>query len=447
MNTGDSDNIYLNITVSNNSGNAKAFTPAIYKVTYDNPIINRPSDYYMSIVKFEIPLQDLPLFVMPNVPPTLYNGIASQTGNTVIGDGTMFTSDMIGGTINFTYGQSGTITGVTSATVLTVSSSFTNFNQQFTVIYGNTDINLTPFQVGVCQQQNVGTPANPAAANFPESIEYYPQDEQLSTSDPTYYYVYSYGHLIDMLNNALMASWAAAGSPGGAGNFPYYVYNEDYSLIQIIMPWSFVHATAAANFHWTVFNNINAQLFLFSFNDVLNNGRYEIWEPPAEYDNSYIAGPPYPVAPGYPLFASPLTPRAAGGTYIFSQEYPTSDYMNSIRKIVITTTSMPVQKEFFPTPGNSNLSNTNSLPIVADFYLDLGNKAGNQTSVAIYTAQLYRLIDLISDNPMRKIDLEFFWSDRLNNLYPLTLSIYDTISMKIGFFCKNLYRNQQLKYI
>ena len=121
--------------------------------------------------------------------------------------------------------------------------------------------------------------------------------------------------------------------------------------------------------------------------------------------------------------------------------------MNSIRKIVITTTSMPVQKEFFPTPGNSNLSNTNSLPIVADFYLDLGNKAGNQTSVAIYTAQLYRLIDLISDNPMRKIDLEFFWSDRLNNLYPLTLSIYDTISMKIGFFSKKLYRNQQLKYI
>lgn len=442
MNTsnGSSDNIYLNVTVSNTTADPLAFTPAVYNVTYDNPILDKPSDYYMTIVKFEIPLQDLPLFVMPNIPATIYEGEASQAGNTVTGVGsTFFNSSMVGGTIRFVSGITETITGFTSPTVITVSGAFTFPNQIFTVTYGNTDPNLTPLQVGVCQQQDQGGIADPNAVNFPISVEYFSQVEDLTPLDPTYYYVYAYGHLMDMLNIALKASWVAAGSPGGAGNFPYYFWDETDSLIKIIMPWSFVHAAAVAGFHWTVFNNVTAQLFLFSFNGVQINGRLEVWEPPAEYDNSYIAQAPFPVVAN--------NTRGAGLTYIFPQEYGSTDYMNSVRKIVITTTAIPVQKEFFPQPGNTNLSNANTIGIITDFYLDLSSKAGAQRSVAIYTADLYRLIDLISDNPLRKIDLYFFWADRLNNLYPLTLSVYDSISLKMGFFSKKLYRNPQLKYI
>jgi hypothetical protein len=90
-----------------------------------------------------------------------------------------------------------------------------------------------------------------------------------------------------------------------------------------------------------------------------------------------------------------------------------------------------------------NIATANSVGIITDFNLDL-TTPGAQRSVALYSPQIYRLIDLLSDAPLRKIDIAFWWVDRLNNFYPLYISPYDAITMKIGFFNKRLYRNQTL---
>jgi hypothetical protein len=374
LNKDSSDNIYLNVSVVNTNPSVAQPTQAIYNVTYDQNLLDRPSDYYMAIAAFQIPLGELPLFIMPIVPD-------------------------------------------------------------------QPDPNQSSFIVGVCQQQNANSPptlppngvANPAALNYPVNVTYWTEIEDITgqPSNALYYYVYNYEHLSDMFNYALRQSWLNAGSPGGA--CPYFFYNQNNGLYQLVMPVAFVNAAAAAGFHWTVFFNYRASYPVLSFYTVENNSREEIWVPPSSYDASLIA--PAPIGNG--------TNTGAGAAYLFSQEFTTVDYINSVRKLVMTSASMPLQKEYYPGPNNVNIATANSVGIITDFNLDL-TTPGAQRSVALYSPQIYRLIDLLSDAPLRKIDIAFWWVDRLNNFYPLYISPYDAITMKIGFFNKRLYRNQTL---
>ena len=384
MSQDTSDNIYVNISVTNPNIGINNPVQAVYNVSYDNNILDRPSDYYFSIASFQVPLNEIPLFVMP-------------------------------------------------------------------IVAGQPDPNLTPYIVGVCQQQNATAPPaappppangmpSPTATNFPVSVEYWPQDEDIAGNpgNALYYYVYNYGHISDMFNYALNRSWQAAGSPGGAGACPYMIWNENQKIYQIVMPDSFVTATASAGFHWTVFFNYAAFYPISSFNSVQNNGRFEIWNANYATDNSVIASPP--------IGTNDRT--TTGAAYIYSQEWSTYDYINSVRKLVMTSSTIPLQKEYYPSYNNNvnGGSNANTVGIITDFNLDL-TEPGQQRSVAIYSPPIYRLADLISDSPLRKIDVSFWWVDRLNQFYPLYLSQYDAITMKLAFFNKRLYRNQQLKYL
>src|SRR5438876_337019 len=70
------------------------------------------------------------------VEQSTYNtGTASQSGTTVTGTGTTFTSSMVGGTIVYANGITAHITAFVSATSLTTSESLTVANQAYTIYY------------------------------------------------------------------------------------------------------------------------------------------------------------------------------------------------------------------------------------------------------------------------------------------------------------------------
>ena len=72
---------------------------------------------------------------------TLYNtGTASQSANTVTGVGTVWTSSMVGGLINFANGIKAFITAFVSSTSLTVAVSQTVTSQAYSLYYGGTQI-------------------------------------------------------------------------------------------------------------------------------------------------------------------------------------------------------------------------------------------------------------------------------------------------------------------
>lgn len=77
----DSDNVYLNVVFNPNPANLETPTIAQYNVTKTNPIINKCSDYYCTVIRFEIPLNEIPIFIFPVIP----NSGTSNTSPMIMG--------------------------------------------------------------------------------------------------------------------------------------------------------------------------------------------------------------------------------------------------------------------------------------------------------------------------------------------------------------------------
>lgn len=356
----EADNVYLNFTLQNTTGTLNE--PARISNTYTRPLIENPTDYYGALVKFEIPLALLPLYVFPETPGFFKIGVVEYTN---------------GGN------QTGPITFV------------------------------------------------PA---FMRDVEFVPNDATLQPSDPSYRYVYSYNRLLQFFSTALFRAWTDAGAPGGAGNEPYLTFDEKTALISVVMPKPFVDAPAPNpdSIGWTVCWNFEVQRLLPSFNvyfqndpSLVQNIRAELNTVPAFYDYSYDLN---------------------ADNYIFTQEYSTLDYINSVRKVIIQSNLLPSRKEYYPPPITleNNPANSNTIPIIGDFQINLNNVAGAQRQVALYEANPYRLFDLTSTSTLSSIDLKILWADQFNVIRPLYLTPNDSATVKLAFFSKKLYNSNNM---
>lgn len=380
----DTDNVYVNVTINNPKPagltHIQELIPAKKTVEYDQPLLQDPSKYYATVVKFQASLDEIPLLVMPIT------------------------------------------TGIT-----------------------------TPLVVGVCERPLVASLVPGAAPDFKvtppltpgfrSNVAYQTAAWDLSAiydNGNPYFFVYSYTRFVNMINVALQTAWGLAGSPGGAGFFPYIHYSANEGNFVLNIPYEFLNAASVTGNGWTVFFNHDVTQYLQGFDYSLRTNdpagqRFEIQTANLAYDKTYIAS--LPVGSG-------TIPAAAGTVYSITQDYTSYDYINSIKKIVVTTNTIPVNKEFVPASdgiGDNNFSSGsfNGIGVLTDFQLSFENKPGEQRSIVTYNSDLYRLIDLVSTAPMRKIDLNFYWSDTFGNLYPIYLSRYGSISMKLGFFRKD----------
>src|SRR5580692_4642032 len=164
----DVDNVYLNIS----------FQPPYlsngpylldYNVTKDTPILSRMLDYYLSVIRFDIPLEELPITIAPPLPD-------------------QNPSDM-------------------------------------------TYPNITP-----------------------------------------YYWVHDYNFFMQMINNALLASYNATTLPAlfPDANPPYFTYDSVTQLISLIVPSFFVALTSPAVAIPTINFNFNFLQYIDGFASTLN---------------------------------------------------------------------------------------------------------------------------------------------------------------------------------
>lgn len=99
---------------------------------------------------------------------TLYNtGTASQSGTTITGSGTTFTSSMRGATFRFATGETAVIVGFTSATSLTADRSQTVSSTNYSLIYGGCSFSNTVGYINALYFPTVG--GTPAALDYFES--------------------------------------------------------------------------------------------------------------------------------------------------------------------------------------------------------------------------------------------------------------------------------------
>ena len=416
-NTHETDNVYYNVIIDHSEIQYYAdpsgavgplLNPPIirtsfanYEATRDNAILDKASDYYLAITRFAIPLDTVPVMIMQVIPNTAHLGLGP------VGPNGSYYADL---------------------TPYIIGINYLGVNYSNNLIYTANTVDNRPIQ-----------------------------NEPLQIITP-YYYVYSYNLLINMANIALARSWVSSGLATIFPNFipPYFIYNT--TNIVFIIPDCFHRITSPLTTIPEIYINAELITFFTPFQYIFNGNNqvdgknfiFLLSNAPPNTIQSNIT-PFYPsgiTPPPLPLTYVPPTglPQSILTDYWqLSSEYSTYPSWDSLRKIVLVSNTMPVRSEGIPSTNPNNPGLSSGLPILADFIPNI-EFAGDFGSIAHYTPGTYKLVDLLSDLPLTKIDIQVYWQDRNQNLYPLQLSVFQTASIKIGFFRKNLYKDFRADY-
>lgn len=354
------DNVYLNVVINQDSSQGNLSTPAVYNEHLTIPVIDDCSKYYCSIIRFDIPLNGIPILIFPV-------DVTQNNPN-----------------------QSSMIIGIQLGGV--------NFPQH--VIYVSTNFEPAP---------------------MPGSGPIFFTNSQATN---IYYWVFSIANMINMFNTAIRAAVVASGSGLGPADTPFYTFNPVTQLITLTVTAAFIASGSI------LYRNEQADNYLSSFNSFYHGNNQ-----PGGFEFAHILSP---LPPGSPV----------GGPYVFSEDYVSIDLWFSLRKILITTNSIPILSEYVPSQ-NPNVFGQNtginaSVPIITDFIPQL-EYANQARSIAYYVPPgQYRLVDMISETPLNKINLNVLWEDKFGNLFPVNISIFQQMSIKLAFLKKDLYKNMNL---
>lgn len=190
---------------------------------------------------------------------------------------------------------------------------------------------------------------------------------------------------------------------------PYVVFDSNTQLFSFVAPTDYNTGSLAQPAVVPTINvYLNAQLqILFPSNDYFQNAtgdaRYQIL-----YYNRYnnvqnISGTDY---------------------YFMTQEYNTLALFNDYQKLVFTTQRIPVVSQVESDVGDSR-------QILEEFYIppQINNRENFQ-----FNAQGWKLYQsLKSDYPLREVDIQVWWEDAYDNLYPINLPTESEASVKLLF--------------
>lgn len=337
------------------------------------------------------------------------------------------------------------------------------------------DINFTPYTVTL-QYNNIKYTRNiiyvPDSRFSGPSLPQPPNATIGQDNTKEYYYVYYYRSFIKMINDAIIGAYNDM-STANPGIFtgkpePYFIYDTKSQQISLVIPIITIGANNNAyitqydinglpiynpqpvdtvliytnSLLYRFLDGINAFYinngvgvypdFLYLIDDLKNNAYYPEIINPANIllnqnpTSNTIAGLTSTVSPNY---------------LIFSQEYDSISSWDSLASIVFITRSMPIQPEYIPTQqiNNGNNSTGASARYILTDFVPNTSRIGEQRGRFIYnpTAQ-YRYTELKSNISMNKIDMQLFWQDKQQNLYPMRISSGEINSIKIMFIRKHL---------
>ena len=238
------DHIYYNINVA---GKGYYTNPIFYEENRVQPLLDNPSDFHLTIDKFFLPLNSIPVTVMR--PP----------------DGASF------------------VVGPPSGyeTEYTVTLDHNGDIQQATVLYNS-----------------LNGPSIPAPQQLPSGV----------WPDTPYWYVQSYEHIIRMFNDALSYAHSQLAAPPSASP-PYFQYNEDTKLVDLVTTVAGYLSTEPDATRIDIYLNINSSIKFFRGFDVevteLSQGRdilYPIYPWVKNYFTPQTIYPPTPPASPVPLW-------------------------------------------------------------------------------------------------------------------------------------------------
>ncbi len=426
-----SDIIYYNVIMVGNTAETNFTNPfseydvlAKFEENRVQPIIDKCSDFYMSVVRFSVDSASIPIFIC----------------NVIINPNNALD-------VNFT------------PFVVTLSCNGVDYSE-----------NLRFYT------ENAGYIPNPPTSRG-----------QDNTSDYYYIYQYTtFINMLNTAINVCFTNLTVANPQYIGQDKPYFQFNKTANVIEYIVPniivsgtntyiTQFVQPTSQTDINPligtpivpqpanTIYLYLNQKLYqyysgidsfynpipiksnLMTVRDLKNNYYY--------YPQNLPNNPANQIMTSFSVTYTPPPYNSSSFTsqpqyFINKQEFNTVELWNSLSAIVFTTYSIPIQNEYIPSTSFSN-SNGNSgvasfRPILTDFVPDL-TSGGQSSSRFVYYPTQYRFTQLLSDLPLTKFDLQMFWQDQYQQLHPLYISYNQSNSVKFMFLRKNLLKNYMLK--
>lgn len=385
--TRDLDNVYLNLLIQGNQPTYPVpyniLTPskgsgtiqAAYDATLNVPLVARASDYYLSIIRFAVPQNTIPITICEIIP-----------------------------------------------------------NQANPL--------LTPYILGI-SYQGIDYPANVIFSSQSSSlippIQNVPNEQVITP----YYYIYSYTNLLQMFNYALLKAYTDAGLTPIPSPPAFFYLDSGTQLIHLVVPPSFAGVDNPINSIPYIYFNTAMLRFLdgfplFNFGTDMPNGKdYKI----SLTNSNIFPFPPYGNDYKFnnPTVNNNYVPESVVPAVLYyniPQDFSTLTYWNSVSKILFTSNTLGTLGEV--DPGTNGVST--SLPILTDFDVQLENGTNSHETVYYTPSSQYRLVDLTTNDAIQRIDLKVFWQDTNANIYPLELEPFSSISVKIAFLNKKLYK-------
>jgi len=367
---------YVDLYAINGNSLDELPVPVAFTQTRNKPFLQKPDDYYLSVVRFQIDTNSLPVF------------------NAVI----QFNQ----GDLNLTI-YSVTLTWNNPV------APFQQFNQQ-------TYVNWSP--------QDLVSPIPQ-----PPSLT----QDKFQDDSGGYYYAYNYAYFIQLINNAFSVCFASlsvqvsmAGLVLPTTNAPVMVWNGDKNV-------------AILNADILGYNSTSANKILIYFNLPMYNlfntmpsyivsGTSPIGKnfliDTNNFGNSTVVGFPF-YSPTY------------NALQIF-QEQSCLGVWSPITGIVITSNTLPINSTNIANPciylngiaTNNNGNNSNVEQVLTDFQAPDGQYKNQITYIP--SAQ-YRYIDLTGNSPLYTIDINMYWRNKVSKLIPFRLTAGSGASLKILF--------------
>jgi hypothetical protein len=391
---------YYNATITNQTNLAYDAVPAEFSQSFDNPIVEKTSDYDLCITRFNASAQSIPFWIVPiqlNQPnPNL----------TVYSVQTSYSS-----TPSLLFPQGNTYTGT-----------------NWFFLWSNR----------IVAPQNNGQPII---------------QQNLQNG---YYFSYNVDDFVNMFNSALADAFndtltgfiatypTDPNPPSPVGkvvnsdgtpnpNFPALSWNPSLNKFQMYFPVR-LFTPSITRGGWSVFTNNLLYPFLQfpASNTSRQNNTTNFQITVSIHDNYYV-----------PTLFNAYPDTEKQPYVILYSDHDTTGLFSPLHRVLIVSNSLPTSSEIsqpasypFQTVNPSTISNLVNSKIITDFEPDMysTNQINRDFIQFNQSVNNSRLISLQNyKNPIDKIDIKVYWSDFNNNIYPLTLFAGCSFDLKIAF--------------
>jgi hypothetical protein len=367
----DVDRIYFNVTIPHSMENQTA----TYNQSLNQTIIDSPEDFFISIIRFQIPTNSIPIFIAEIQPYP----------NTNLNN-----------------------------TVYSVTLQYNGFSSRETFIqyisYGPDDQQSLPL-----------TPSHPYA------------------DKTEYYFIYDYQHFITLINNALQTAFTTLSGlvtmPIGSVA-PYLIYDTIRERISIIAQQPFYDLNHNPPLLLPITMFVNTKLFnylegipVIYYAKAINGLDNKILIENTQ-NNEFIAAFTDPTLPGYipliqmeseyqtlVLWNAFKSLQIVSPTLPIIQEYiPVTNQSSGLVKPIVSTSA--VLKDFIP-------------------LVILGPES--RTSCEYEPTGPYSLINMTGKRPIINITIQLYWTDQYGTQYPIFIPFAQVATIKLVFIRKSTY--------